>query len=73
MELASINDVFILQCLFFSTTHNVFWDPIGSWTLRGTVRIPVVSSYRADKLSGPATAGPQTNSLAQLRWSALQL
>ena len=45
MELALINDVLILQ-LLFSTT--VFWDPSGSWTLRGAVRIPVISRYRTD-------------------------
>ena len=33
-NLRSFNDVLILQFLF-STTNTVFWDPIGSWTLRG--------------------------------------
>ena len=48
MELALINDVLYIFRFVFSATNTVFWDPIGSWTLRGTAHIPVVSSYRAD-------------------------
>ena len=54
-----------------------FWDPTGSWTLSGAVRIPVNFSYRADDLSGthlpaPSSEGSQTLSLAQLRWAVPQ-
>ena len=47
LESLALIGVFLILRFLFSVTNTVFWDPIGSWTLRGTARIPVVSSYRA--------------------------
>ena len=40
------------------TTTPIFWDPTGSWTMRGTTHTVVVSAYCVAELSGPAVACP---------------
>ena len=42
----------------FRTQHSVFWDPTGSWTLRGAAHTVVVCAYCADDLSGPQRPAP---------------
>ena len=67
------NDVLMLHFQFSTKKHRLLWDPLGSWTLRGTVRIPVKSSYRADKLSGAATAAPTLRGIASKQTCAAAL